>query len=176
MYLKSVLCVLIGLCSGVGVAAGTFAFFLVIRVIPRMVQKAQLSDRILSVENMVVKGVLFGTVLSFFTWKKRFLFAILGKTLLTIYGMSAGIFAGCIAVALAEILDVFPILFRRLHLPERYCEPLLLVMAVGKILGSLFFFPDRICYNSFIITECCNKCGIREMGKRKWLFRLQDRV
>lgn len=140
MFLNSVILVFIGLCSGLGVAAGTFSFFLVIRVIPRMVQKANLTHKIIFIENVVIKGIMFGTVLSFFMWEKRWLYWLLGKTLLSIYGISAGIFSGCIAVALAEILDTFPIVFRRAKLHEQLCEELLFVMAAGKMLGSLFYF------------------------------------
>lgn len=140
MFLKSCFLILIGLCSGTGIAAGTFAFLLVIRVIPRMVQKAKLEHRIIYMENIVCRGLIFGTILSLFTWKKKWLFDLFGKTLLTIYGMSAGIFVGCLAVALAEILDVFPIFFRRIHLDEKYGQPLLFIMAMGKMIGSLFFF------------------------------------
>ena len=140
MFLKSFLLLITGLASGVGVAAGTFAFLLVIRVLPRMIQKAKLNHKIVFIENIVIRGLLFGTILSLFTWKKRWLFALLGKTLLTIYGLSAGIFAGCISVALAEILDTFPIFFRRLKIEENYVENFLFIMAIGKMVGSLFYF------------------------------------
>lgn len=140
MFLKSFLLLITGLASGVGVAAGTFAFLLVIRVLPRMIQKAKLNHKIVFIENIVIRGLLFGTILSLFTWKKRWLFALLGKTLLTIYGLSAGIFAGCISVALAEILDTFPIFFRRLKIEENYVEIFLFIMAIGKMVGSLFYF------------------------------------
>ena len=132
--------IFVGLASGIGVAAGTFAFLIVIRVIPRMVQKAMLEHKVIYIENIVFLGIMFGTVLSLFSWKKKWLFTILGKTLLTIFGMSAGIFVGCLAVALAEILDTFPIFFRRIHLKEELGEGLLIVMAIGKMAGSLFFF------------------------------------
>ena len=140
MFLRSLLGCLICFSSGIGVAAGTFAFLLVIRVIPRMLQKAGLEHKVIYIENMVFKGVVFGTVFSLFFWKKKWLLALLGRTLLTIFGLSAGIFTGCIAVALAEILDTFPIFFRRLHLNENLCEGLLFMMALGKMLGSLFYF------------------------------------
>lgn len=140
MFLKSVFMIVVGLCSGIGVAAGTFAFLIVIRVIPRMVQKAKLEHKIIYIENIVFRGIMFGTVLSLFSWKKRWLFELLGKTLLTIFGMSSGIFVGCLAVALAEILDTFPIFFRRIHLKEEIGEVLLFTMALGKLIGSLFFF------------------------------------
>ena len=140
MFLRSAFLIFAGLCSGVGIAAGTFAFLLVIRVIPRIVQKAKLEHRVVYIENIVFRGLLFGAVLSLFTWKKKWLFTLLGKTVLTIYGISAGIFVGCLAVALAEILDTFPIFFRRIGLDPAYCEGLLFVMALGKMIGSLFFF------------------------------------
>ena len=140
MLLKSITLLIIGLCSGLGVAAGTFAFFLVIRVLPRMIQKAKLNHKVIFIENVVIRGILFGTILSLFAWRKKWLFALFGKTLLSIYGLSAGIFAGCIAVALAEILDTFPIFFRRLKIQEHLAEGLLFVMALGKMVGSLFYF------------------------------------
>ena len=140
MLLKSVFMIFVGLASGIGIAAGTFAFLLVIRVIPRMVQKAKLEHKIIYIENIVFRGIMFGTVLALFSWKKKWLFSILGKTLLTIFGMSAGIFVGCLAVALAEILDTFPIFFRRMHLKDEFGEVLLFMMALGKLVGSLFFF------------------------------------
>lgn len=140
MFLKSVFMILVGICSGIGVAAGTFAFLLVIRVIPRMVQKAKLEHKVIYIENIVFRGILFGTVLSLFSWKKKWLFTLLGRSILTIFGFSAGIFVGCLAVALAEILDTFPIFFRRIQLKEEFGEVLLFVMAMGKMIGSLFYF------------------------------------
>lgn len=140
MFLRFIINIVIGVSAGIGVAAGTFAFFLVIRVIPRMIQKAKVENRIILIENMVILGVLFGTIFSLFSWEKRLLFQILAQALLTIYGFCAGIFSGCIAVALAEILDTFPIFFRRLKIKESNAEALVYVMAVGKILGSLFYF------------------------------------
>lgn len=140
MFLKSLFLVFVGLCSGTGIAAGTFAFLLVIRVIPRMVQKAKIEHKVIYIENVVFRGLLFGTVLSLFSWKKKWLLAILGRSILTIYGLSAGIFVGCLAVALAEILDTFPIFFRRLRISEGCTSMMIFVMAVGKLIGSLFFF------------------------------------
>lgn len=140
MFLKSFVLLFLGFCGGVGVSAGTFAFLLVIHVVPRIIQKAKLQNQILYVENMIICGVLFGTILSLFLWSKAWLPEILGRVLLTVFGISAGTFVGCTAVALAEILDTFPIFFRRVRLDERFCVQLLLCMAIGKACGSLFYF------------------------------------
>lgn len=140
MFLKSLFLITIGLSAGLGIAAGTFAFLFVIRVIPRMVQKAKIEHKIIYIENIVFRGIMFGTIMSLFSWKKKWLFTLLGRSILTIAGLSAGIFVGCFAVALAEILDTFPIFFRRLHLKDDFGVVLVFVMAFGKMIGSLFFF------------------------------------
>lgn len=140
MFLKSLFLILVGLCAGTGIAAGTFAFLFVIRVIPRMIQKAKLEHKVIYIENVVFRGIMFGTLLSLFSWKKKWLFTLLGRSVLTLMGLSAGIFIGCFAVALAEILDTFPIFFRRLHIKDDFGTVLIFVMAAGKMLGSLFFF------------------------------------
>ena len=140
MFLKSLFLITIGLSAGLGIAAGTFAFLFLIRVIPRMVQKAKIEHKIIYIENIVFRGIMFGTIMSLFSWKKKWLFTLLGRSILTIAGLSAGIFVGCFAVALAEILDTFPIFFRRLHLKDDFGVVLVFVMAFGKMIGSLFFF------------------------------------
>ena len=87
MFLKRFLLFGTGFCGGAGVAAGTFAFLLVIRIIPRMIQKAKLEHKAIYIENIVFRGIIFGTILSLFSWKKKWLFELLGKTSLTIFGI-----------------------------------------------------------------------------------------
>lgn len=140
MFLKSCVLIFTGFCAGIGVSAGTFAFLLVIHVIPRILQKSKLEKKVIFIENIIIKGILFGTVLSLFEWKKRWLFQILGRTLLTIFGLSAGAFVGCISIALAEILDTLPIFTRRLKLKENSGLKLLISMAIGKTIGALLYF------------------------------------
>ena len=62
-----------------------------------------------------------------------------GNVLLLPFGLLVGIFVGCWAMALAEILNVFPIFIRRLKV-TRYITALVLSMALGRGLGALLFF------------------------------------
>ena len=140
MFLKACVLLFSGFCGGIGVSAGTFAFMLVIRVIPRIIQKAKIEKKVIFIENTIMAGILTGTLLSLFEWEKRWLFILLGRFLLVVFGLSAGVFVGCTAVALAEILDTFPIFFRRIHLDEKACVKLLFCMAIGKSVGALFYF------------------------------------
>ena len=50
-----------------------------------------------------------------------------------------GILVRCIAVALAEILNTFPILFRRLYI-NRGLSGVMIAMALGKMAGSFYYF------------------------------------
>lgn len=140
MFLKSLFLIITGLCAGVGIAAGTFAFLLVIRVIPRVVQKAKLEHKIVYIENVVYRGIVFGTIVSLYSWKQKWMLELFGNAILLVFGVSAGVFVGCLSVALAEILDTFPIFFRRIRMKEEKLRPLLFAMALGKMAGSLFFF------------------------------------
>lgn len=124
---------------GVAVSAGTFAFILVIGVVPRMIRKMNLADKVICFENMIVLGVLTGAVFSIIEWEERLPVAWIGHLLLGVYGFVAGMFVGCIAVALAEILNTFPILFRRLYI-NRGLSFVMIAMALGKTIGSLYYF------------------------------------
>lgn len=124
-----------GLAAGVAVSAGTFAFLIVIGVIPRMIGKCNRAAETLHFENAVICGGIFGTLMSVFPS----ISFPLGPLLLCVYGLSAGIFVGCIAVALAEILNTFPIMFRRINLKVGLVWAMY-AMALGKSVGAFFYF------------------------------------
>ena len=139
MLARHIFMAFVSFACGVAVSAGTFAFILVIGVVPRMIRKMNLADKVICFENMIVLGVLTGAVLSIIEWEARLPVAWIGHLLLGIYGFVAGTFVGCIAVALAEILNTFPILFRRLYI-NRGLSFVMIAMALGKTIGSLYYF------------------------------------
>lgn len=139
MLVRHIFLAAVTLACGIAVSAGTFAFLLVIGVVPRMIRKMNLSDHIMRFENMIVLGVLTGAVFSVIEWEARLPIVWLGHLLLAVYGFVAGMFVGCIAVALAEILNTFPILFRRLQI-NRGLSMMMIAMALGKTMGSLYYF------------------------------------
>ena len=135
MWIRHLFLGFIGLAAGGVVAAGTFAFIIVIGVVPRMIAKCNLAKHTVLFENMIVFGGIVGNLISVFTG----LPLPLGRGLLMLFGLSAGIFVGCIAVALAEILNTFPILFRRFRIKEGL-PWIMLFMALGKSVGSMYYF------------------------------------
>lgn len=122
----------IGFASGLGVGAGFVGFITVLGVIPRLVQLSKTSHLLPVYSACIVAGLLLGTYLSFtnFSWSQPLL-------VLVLWGVFHGIFNGMLAAALTEILNVFPILSKRIGL-ERYLLGLLMAIVFGKVAGSLF--------------------------------------
>ncbi len=121
----------IGLAGGLAVGSGLVAFLVVLDVIPRLSQITRTYSRIHAYETSVVIGAIFWTFSDFFEWKLA-LFP-LGASL---FGILAGIFVGMLAAALTEVLNVFPILAKRLKM-ESYLIWLLMAVVFGKVLGSI---------------------------------------
>ena len=139
MFLKHVSLAVLAFSCGAAISAGTFAFLLVIGVVPRILGRTKTANRIFRAENSIIFGVLTGAVFSVFEWSALFPIPWMSHVLFTVYGLSAGVFVGCIAVALAEILNTFPIVFRRLYL-NRGLPWVMVAMAFGKMVGSFLYF------------------------------------
>lgn len=138
MWIKEVFLGLVGLAAGFGVSAGVFAFIISVGVIPRMIGKSRTVKEVLTYETVILLGGTFGNLFSLFEWKVP-----LGMPLLILFGVSAGVFTGCLAVALAEILNTFPIMFRRMKIKEGLGW-VLLFMALGKTCGALYFYANHM--------------------------------
>ena len=135
MWIKYLFLIISGLTAGAAIAAGTFAFVMIIGVVPRLIGKCHKAAGTMCFENAIVLGAVLGCIWSVFAA----LPIPFGRVMLSVFGFSSGIFVGCIALALAEILDTFPILFRRFHVKEGLFWVVLSV-AIGKMCGSYYYF------------------------------------
>ena len=61
----------------------------------------------------------------------------LGNIFLGLYGIGAGVFTGCLAAALAEVVNMMPVLSERIHL-KKGLAGIMAMFALGKLAGSLF--------------------------------------
>lgn len=139
MWINHLLLGLTGLAAGGAVAAGTFAFVVMLGVIPRMVGRSKTAQEIMWYENAIILGGILGNLVSVFLSIK----IPFGHVFLGLYGIASGIFVGCNAMALAEALKTFPIVFRRLHM-KMGLKYLILFLALGKTIGSLLYFYNHI--------------------------------
>ena len=125
---------LFGIASGIVISGGVFAFIVIIGIVPRLVQRTKTAKHILLYESVISWGGVIGTL------------TMLGDHLLTDMGwvevpigIGYGVFVGCLAVASAEVLDVIPIMCRRLKVAKSI-PWLMLVLAAGKTVGALIYF------------------------------------
>ena len=135
MWIDNIVLILLGLISGAATAAGYFALISSIGIIPRMAGKSSTAIHVMAYENALILGGTFGTVISLIECLR---FPV-GSWLLIVYGILAGSFVGCLAAALAEVLQVWPVLFRRMGL-KKGLNMGMLFFAMGKMAGALYFF------------------------------------
>ena len=111
MWINSLLMAVIGLSAGFTVAAGLGAFMIELGVISDFADRTHTGEHVLLYEDSAALGGILGNL--FYIYQ----IAVPGeKAFLAFVGLFAGIFAGCWAMALAEILNVFPIAIRRMKL------------------------------------------------------------
>src|SRR5690554_4296355 len=130
--LKESLALLIGLASGIAVGGGLVAFLTVLDLIPRLSQITRTFKHMIWFEHAVVAGALFWTITDFEDIHLPFFIA--GVSFI---GLLQGIFVGMLAAALTEVLNVLPIMARRLRI-DGFITWLIMSMVFGKVFGSLF--------------------------------------
>lgn len=137
MWALQIVLAVIGISTGIAVAAGLFSFIIGLGVVSDFADRTHTGEHILLYEDSVALGGILGNI--FFVYQ----ISIPGAVwILPGFGVLAGIFVGCWSMALAEILNVFPIFIRRVKLVR--CIPwAILAMALGKGMGELVFFLNR---------------------------------
>lgn len=159
MLIRQILLGIIGVSSGLIVSAGVFTVLISVGLIPRFAGKMHVARKIFVLEEMVVFGTLFGGFFSVFSdWgeigefvRGHALFGgategiwnQIGTIFLILFGVFAGIFVGCLALAIAEMLNTIPVFTRRIGFRHGLGIAILAV-AVGKLIGSLLYFTQQV--------------------------------
>lgn len=138
-FFQSVLLAIIGLASGVAVASGVFAFITMIGVVTRMAARTKTVKHVLLYEDMVVLGGTIGNLAAVFGDKLFFWLRNPGieAVLIPLFGIFSGVFVGGLSMALAEVLQVFPIFTRRIKL-KYGLSAVIVCFAIGKAFGALY--------------------------------------
>jgi len=126
--------IFVGLASGMVVASAVFAFITAIGIVPRLAQKTRTPMYCRVYESAISLGGILGSFASFSQIRLPG-----GEIIAVIFSLAVGIFYGVLAMSLAEVLDVIPILTRR----GRFKKGLfffVLAIALGKLIGSLMYF------------------------------------
>lgn len=129
---RYILLAFIGVIAGFVVSAGLFAFITMIGVLTRLAIRTNTSQHILLYEDIVIVGATIGNLLFLFEFK-----FLIGGIGLVLYGFFSGCYVGCLAVALEEVLQVFPIITRRIKLTVGM-PFIVLALAIGKGIGTFY--------------------------------------
>nr|WP_035120055.1 stage V sporulation protein AB [Cohnella panacarvi] len=123
--------VLISFAGGFTVGSAFVALLIVLDLIPRLVQLTRAYRRSAWFESGILSGAVYWSSADLFGWS----FALPDGVLL-VPAIFQGLFVGMFAAALTEVLNVLPILAKRLRL-KPYLFSLLLALVLGKLTGSL---------------------------------------
>ncbi|WP_456274170.1 stage V sporulation protein AB [Bacillus sp. AK031] len=132
MTINILLLCFVGLAGGLAVGSGLVAFLTVLGIIPRLTQLTKTMKMIHFYEWAVVAGAVIGSIFSLNEFALFF-----SPYILIPMGLLSGTFVGMLAAALTEVLNVLPILTKRIGINDRIIT-LLMAIVLGKVLGSLF--------------------------------------
>lgn len=121
-----------GLASGIMVGSGIVALITLLDIVPRVAQLSKTQDKIRLYEGLIILGATLASFLSL----SEITIGI-PKVVVAIIGFFIGCFVGLLASALAEVMNVIPVVIRRFRL-EGYVRVILYALIFGKVLGSLY--------------------------------------
>lgn len=138
--LENLLLILGGMGFGMLAASGVLTVLLAVGLMPRYAGRVHEAKHIFLFENMVILGTMGG---SFITFLGIFVgnsgLGLLGFVLEILFGVFSGIFVGSLAMAIAEMLDAFPIFFRRMRITKGL-PWIILAVALGKFVGGYLYY------------------------------------
>ena len=134
----------IGLCFGMLAASGVLTVLMAVGLMPRYAGRVHEAKHISLFENMIILGTMSGTFVSLFgNYADGNGLGLLGLIIQMLYGVFSGIFVGTLALAIAEMLDAFPIFFRRGRIRNGLAW-IILAVSLGKMVGGYLYFYLRL--------------------------------
>lgn len=131
---KQILLAILGFSGGGLVAGGLFGFVVSLGVISDFADRTHTGNRIGLYEQALALGGGLGNLVYVYDIGLGW-----GPWILAIFGIFSGIFVGAWAMAIAEVLNVFPIFMRRIKLVGGF-PYIILSIAIGKGIASVIYF------------------------------------
>lgn len=124
----------IGISSGAIIASGLSSFIIGLGIISKFADRTKTADYVLVYEDAVALGAILGSI--WFLYEIEIYWAYY---LMPLIGLSGGIFVGCWAISIAEVINILPIFIRRVSLIN-YIKYIVIAIALGKGVGMLLMF------------------------------------
>lgn len=120
--------------GGITVGGAAAAFITILQIIPRLVQVSETSDYIKTYQLVLITSFILFTIIYFSEFHLS-----LSKYITIPIGVIFGIFVGLLSSALAEVLNVIPVLSKKLKIKDNL-KYVIWALVVGKLAGSLYFW------------------------------------
>lgn len=134
LVIGRILSIIWGLGAGTVLGTGIVSFISMIGVIPRLLSQPKIRSHYLAAGTAASLGIIVGTI--FYTCE---VYLPIPNILIGIFSLGYGMFIGCLAIALTEVLDVIPIMQRRLKL-KKGLHLIIVVLSIGKLVGTLYYW------------------------------------
>ena len=125
--------------AGFAVAGGFIAFISLIGIVTRLAGITKTASVIPTYENSMAMGLILFNLLSLYQPNLRWTPQLLALLIIHTGSLLTGIFAGCLAGALAEVVNIIPIFSRRVKLRKGF-PYMVKAAAIGKCIGCLIQF------------------------------------
>lgn len=129
-----ILLLIIGISSGAVVASGLTSFIIGLGIVSKFADRTKTGDFVLIYENAIALGGMVGSIIFLYNISLTWVLYIM-----PLIGLCGGIFVGCWAMSIAEVINIFPIFVRRCKLVE-HIELIVLSIALGKCVGMCLMF------------------------------------
>lgn len=134
MVFKNILLSVIAFGGGITVGSAAAAFITILLIVPRLAQLTDTRGYIKVYEATIIIAFIVSMIIYFTELHMNF-----PKFLVIILGLIYGTFVGLLSSALAEVLNVIPVLSKKLKIKESLRYVIWALMA-GKVSGSLFYW------------------------------------
>lgn len=130
--------IIVGFSNGIVVGSGIVALLTLLDIIPRLAQLTNTYEKISIYEHIIIITSSIIALLSLLQIGVN-----IGPICIVIIGFSMGIFIGMLASALAEVMNVIPVIVRRFDM-ENYIIYVVYALISGKVIGSLLQYLFNI--------------------------------
>ena len=134
MVIRCILLTFFGIGAGAVTAAGYFAIIAAVGIINRFADFTGTASKIKLYEMVLSIGAIIGNLLIIFRPSYG-----LWSWLIIIIGVLCGMFTGCFLLSLAEAIKGLPVFLRKAKI-QKGISAIIISLAIGKTLGSIFYF------------------------------------
>ena len=120
--------------GGVLVGGAYAAFITLIKVIPRLTQFTETNGYLKFYESIFTCSTILFTIIYFSDFSMN-----IGRIGIIVSGLFYGIFLGIFSSALAETLNVIPVIAKKFKI-KKQIKIVFISIVIGKVCGSLYYF------------------------------------